>query len=289
MGRQVDAYIGAPIIIVTGVLFVVLVFALGSDLGIHAGRDEVDAREHYEEAKKDALSACVGIDNARLSECLVKAVESAQEQSDSRQDLYAQRDMATYAFVMALTGGLALAITVAGVWYVRATLFETRRIGQSEVRAYLTIRDVRFKIVGADKPIAQIRFRYVNTGSSPARSIRIASAIAINRLPDAPWVEREVIYESPESTQRAMPDIPGNAEEIRKYIFPKIDTTKITNVEPRRNSIEIIAKFSLKWIDVFDDEQGQDIQFLIFADAPLVVGGKGLKLPPYAGAGIVEG
>ena len=118
--------LGAPLWIAVAFSFVVIVFLIGDELGVHSGRDQVTAREHYEQVKQDELSACLGIDGSAARKCVIDAIEAAQEQSDSRQDLYAQQGMAKWAFWMLLLSGAGVSITGVGVYYVALTLSEAR-------------------------------------------------------------------------------------------------------------------------------------------------------------------
>jgi len=99
-----------------------IIYLIGENLGVSAGRDQVTAREHYEKAKKSALDACVDTEPAALTQCVTKAIETAQEQSDSRQDLYAQRDMGRWAFWLLTLTGATLGVTTVGVVLVKRTL-----------------------------------------------------------------------------------------------------------------------------------------------------------------------
>jgi hypothetical protein len=104
---------------------VVLAFAIGGTLGVNSGRDQVSAREHYEHTKQDNLRACIGREGAAAVECVSEAIEAAQDQSDARQDLYAQQDMSKWAFWMVIVSGLTVGITAVGVWFVKRTLDAT--------------------------------------------------------------------------------------------------------------------------------------------------------------------
>jgi len=105
--------------------FACIVYATGRTLGVEAGRNEVSAREHYEREKKSALSACTGAVGSAAIECATKAIESAQRQSETRQDLYAQQDAARWNWWSMLAAWVALAVTALGVFFVKRTLDAT--------------------------------------------------------------------------------------------------------------------------------------------------------------------
>lgn len=89
------------------------------------------------------------MDERAARKCVVDAIEASQEKSDSRQDLYAQQDMALWAFLMMLISGATVFVTGVGVYYVRETLtatrsavqaahdavIETSRIGDAQIKA----------------------------------------------------------------------------------------------------------------------------------------------------------
>ncbi|MGR3437982.1 hypothetical protein [Salipiger abyssi] len=102
-----------------------MIYATGWTFGVDAGRDEVTAREHYEQIKRYELDSCSNLMGPALAECVTKAIESAQGQSESRQDLYAQKDMAKYTFWVLLATCLTVGITGVGVYFVKRTLDAT--------------------------------------------------------------------------------------------------------------------------------------------------------------------
>lgn len=127
-------------VIICGVA--VLIYATGRSVGMDVGRNEVSARQHYEETKGGALAACVGLKSATLRECVIEAVEAAQHESESRQDLYAQQDMSKWAFWMMIISGLTFLVTGLGIVWIRDTLIETRRAVSAADDAVIVTREV---------------------------------------------------------------------------------------------------------------------------------------------------
>lgn len=176
-------------VIIAGVA--IIVYATGRTAGVDIGRDEISAREHYESIKDSALAACVDTEPTALRECVIEASEAAQNQSESRQDLYAQQDMSRWAFWMMIISGFTFLVTGLGIVWIRDTLVETRKavrsaddavnvtreIGEKQVRAYLSIRDG--KIVSKGENPKQNSFFFAaewkNYGQSPAfiKEIRV--------------------------------------------------------------------------------------------------------------------
>lgn len=190
---------------------VILAYATGWTFGTDVGRDQVTAQQHYEAAKQDALQACAGRIGRAAVECGAKAAEAAQDQSIARQDLYAQQDMAKWAFWMLLASTITLGVSVAGVWFVKrtldATLVAVRDTGaatramrianviarksqasnlaanKAQVRAYLSL--VKLRIEDGEKGQV-LHYEIVNSGQSPARATDIYWIIARQDFPHLP-------------------------------------------------------------------------------------------------------
>lgn len=185
---------------------VVLAFAIGGTLGVNSGRDQVSAREHYENTKQDNLRACVGREGPAAVECVSEAIEAAQEQSDSRQDLYAQRDMSRWAFWLLILTGITVAITAVGVWFVKRTLEATLEAVEDTGKATKAMTRQNELMEAAQRPyvvvecgkspttaderghIMPVEYRYANFGGTPAQIIWQAHRVVVleepNRLPE---------------------------------------------------------------------------------------------------------
>lgn len=104
---------------------VALIYATGLTFGIGAGRDELSSRELYQAEKDRAVYSCTALPPSSIPACLEEALEGAQAASDSRQDLFAQKDMARYSLWMVVAAFLSLGITAVGVYFVKRTLDAT--------------------------------------------------------------------------------------------------------------------------------------------------------------------
>lgn len=183
----------------------VVIYAIGRAAGVDIGRNEVTARQHYDAVKNSALAACVDTEPAALRECVLEAVEAAQIQSESRQNLYAQQDMSRWAFAMVVISGLTLFITGLGIVWIRDTLLETRKavkaaddavtvtreVGHAQIRPWVNISDVEV----VDGPFAydstsphlskafvvNFVFKIKNHGASPANKLKVF-AIGAKRI-----------------------------------------------------------------------------------------------------------
>ncbi len=189
--------------------FAVLIYATGRSVGVDVGRNEVSARQHYKETKDGALAACIGFKSVALRECVIEAVETAQHQSESRQDLYAQQDMSKWAFWMMIVSGLTLFVTGLGIVWIRDTLTETRRavraaddavtvtreIGETQTRAYVHVESAEVRWLNSLGQFAGTSRQDVmciittirNTGSTPARWHEIEGIVQVmERTQDRP-------------------------------------------------------------------------------------------------------
>lgn len=136
-----DTNVGALLGAIALLGSVVLAFGIGTTLGVNSGRDEVSAQEHYRSAKQDNLQACSGREGAAAIKCVSEAIEAAQHQSDSRQDLYAQQDMSRWAFWLLVLTVLTFGVTAIGVWFVKQTLDATLAAVEDTERATLAMNE----------------------------------------------------------------------------------------------------------------------------------------------------
>ncbi|MAN45224.1 MAG: hypothetical protein CMF04_03335 [Hyphomonas sp.] len=102
------------------------------------------------------------------------------------QDLYAQRQMAKWAFWMLFVSAVGVLVGAVGLIFLKGTLDAardtnqsaldsirvTREIGQAQVRAYLSFMEPAFHL----SPKIRISFFAKNSGQSPARHLRVTEA-----------------------------------------------------------------------------------------------------------------
>jgi hypothetical protein len=205
-GKRAQDLVAAGLCTVALLAAVILAFAIGNASGVNGGREQVSAREHYEHTKQDNLRACIGREGAAAVECVSEAIEAAQQQSDSRQDLYAQRDMSRWAFWLLILTAITVAITAVGVWFVKRTLEATLEAVEDTGKATEAMQDANKIAREAQRPWLSVRAHlsssfepgqthegvdgfYVNVageiknhGDSPATDIHIIVEI---RLPPA--------------------------------------------------------------------------------------------------------
>jgi hypothetical protein len=170
---------------------VILVYAVGQNFGVSAGRNEVTAREHYEDVKQDNLRACFRMNGVAATECVTKTIEAAQDKSDSRQDLFAQRDMANFTFWMLILSVCTFVVTGLGVWLVKRTLdtninflTESRNatlamegqvhLMQAAQRAWVVIEPEILEVIVREDGIRMITcaIHFRNNGKTVARDVK---------------------------------------------------------------------------------------------------------------------
>lgn len=118
-------------------------------------------------------STCVMGDVGAYAKCVDEIVKAANEAQTAQRDLAAQRSMALWAAAMFWATFGTVVVAAIGIYYVRNTLLESRRIGQAQVRAYLADDGFNVSWANADdgRPtVENIEAIWKNTGLSPALS-----------------------------------------------------------------------------------------------------------------------
>lgn len=131
----------------------------------------------YSQLIERITSELVGIKGAiRDLQAEENAADRAADKEGKKRDLDAQEAMAFWAKWMFWATVCTVIVGIGGIVYVRLALLETRRLGQTEIRAYLTITDMTVQIDDLQPPAKMFapsfKFKVRNTGNSPARNIR---------------------------------------------------------------------------------------------------------------------
>jgi hypothetical protein len=189
-------------------------YATGQASGVDRGRNEATTRTHYDGEKKTAAAACKGLTAAPALACISTAIDTARENSEARQGLYAQQDAARWSFWAMIGGWASLMIAAVGVWFVKRTLdatleavkeanfateaaqrsvAETTRIGEAQSRAYLTVVQAEFYVDRAPRnhpglPNFELILHFHNSGQTPAVNVSYYCTSLV-----APWVDRSVL------------------------------------------------------------------------------------------------
>ncbi|QDC02155.1 hypothetical protein FGU64_17900 [Mesorhizobium sp. 8] len=115
-------------------------------------------------------NTCADFTPSVYVECASQIIRSTEETTAAQYGLAAQRSMVLWAAAMFwATVGTAF-IAAIGIYYVRNTLLETRRIGQAQVRAYLGDDSAKFEWDDSTKRprVSNIEVSWKNFGQSPA-------------------------------------------------------------------------------------------------------------------------
>ncbi|MDF1717439.1 MAG: hypothetical protein P1U75_12320 [Antarcticimicrobium sp.] len=144
-------------------------------------RAEQNSSGYVSSAEKRVDEACGGLSGGDLIACVQQEVEATNEHKRSEYDLTAQQDMDDWSFWLLWVSVSSVAVSTLAVILVwrtldvtRETLIatqdmarDTREIGEAQVRAYLTARQVQ---VACDAQHSCLSFRcnVSNHGQSPA-------------------------------------------------------------------------------------------------------------------------
>lgn len=201
------------------------------------------ASKYYSERTDDGAAdedCAAKPEYASIKECVERQANAAREAKKGEYDLAAQQEMA-YWTPWAFLGSVVTAfIALIGVAYVHETLLETRRIGQAQVKAYLTVTGGSYEIWGNDLRI-EIFIR--NVGASPAKSVH-SKTIATISLQDDSRID---------ITTRWCSDIPSQGDGI------VMGTLNAPNDQGSKRFFEYVGRrlgFGIEgvvvWNDVFD-------------------------------------
>jgi hypothetical protein len=138
---------------------------------------------------QDSLKSIAANEAANQNAQNDQAVRDSQNYSLSVQDLQAQQDMAKYArftFATACIGLFVSVITIAllgfSVCQTRVIIKQTRRLGEAQVRAYLSVTDPKCSLAKDGTIKAAISGR--NFGNSPAADVQVMLCISVESLGD---------------------------------------------------------------------------------------------------------
>ena len=172
----------AAFIVVLVVLFTVIVWDLAASNAEYRQSAENQAKEYADRAHERIAGTCIDLVQPAYAECVRQIIAATYEAQTAQHDLAAQRSMALWAAAMFWATLATVVVGAIGIYYVRNTLLEARRIGQAETRAYLVLCSP--EIFHATSTFA---FRPIirNTGSSPARNVALVVELIAKPTPNA--------------------------------------------------------------------------------------------------------
>ncbi|MGJ8589421.1 MAG: hypothetical protein ACSHXW_14820 [Yoonia sp.] len=246
-------------------------YQLGRGIGELRGKGEAQAQNHAEHTSEQIQRACLGLDTVPQADCINAIIASSNENQRAENDLIAQTEMSTWAFWMLWTTIFMALVTAGGVYFVWRTLeatrqmaAETTRIGEAQVRAYITIEATTVTPTinpAGDYVDWQLWVEIRNTGQSPARKI----TIDIDR-----WFGNEV-------GDAYCPDLASGISGVLqpRFITP-IDSLKF---HPRNNTqVKIGITAVVKFEDVFCDSGEFREEIAHFVGFAELVSGTSCKL-----------
>jgi len=189
--------------------------------------------------------------NAALRELVSeeRAAQSKEPSQTDKSDLEAQQAMAVWAQAMFWATLATVFVAIVGVIYVRRTLLESRRIGQSEVRAYLYCSGGHY-IAGRSR--LDVRIAIENMGGSPSPSCIIKIRVLAVTIKGDTYVGPPVI---PTEYKTATP-IPVHKVAEGSYLtFRSGDISDAMLARYHSGIAELVAECLLEWTDVFGDSQ----------------------------------
>lgn len=238
-----------------------MIWSISANYTKRALDTQAQASQYRENAAERVNRACVGRAGSGLLECVTQQIEATREHEQSEYDLQAQQDMSDWAFWMMLLATGSLTLGVVGVWYVRetlratregtsATITEARRIGEAQVRCYLSITNVTMTIHkdGLIDFIAEA----ANSGQSPAKNVKLLYLVTAHALRSE--VRQEIAGDV--SGNKGIFTIRANST----FAFPGQTCTEglnsdlLSDVISGSGRVSIRIELLLQWRDVFGVE-----------------------------------
>jgi len=164
----------APIAL--GAIFAALIVFSSYQFGRDSGLLETEPHQHSnayndrsdEQIKGDCIASATVESAIKCVTEQKNRTNQANQEHRTNHDLTAQRAMAKYAWWMIVVTFGTLLTAAAGIYYLRDTLKETRRIGETQTRAYVHAKDAEIKST-YDGTFDKIILTVENVGETPAK------------------------------------------------------------------------------------------------------------------------
>ena len=202
---------------------------------------------------------------------------SAEERLQASRDLNAQESMALWSMWMFIVAAASTVLTAVGIILIWRTLIytrdaaksaadavdearnataaaessvlETRRIGEAQVRAYLSIISGTFRI--ADSAVL-IKLNFANTGHSPNLNGQARISIVTQNTKYVPGSAEQLIYFSQEE-ERWFPSIaPAGETEVEFMMNEKLFDPKALALL-HSGDASVYCDCMVQWLDVFEE------------------------------------
>jgi len=239
-------------------------------------KHRLEAQHHaseYAAKSQESIEQCTALVNgADIAECVSQVVSASREHERGERDLGAQRDMAQWTWWLLVASWLGLGITLAGVIYVALTLQATRdavaaanrtadeakRIGEAQVRAYLSCVSARFKI---DRHCLYIFINLRNYGQSPSFGCEVNGELRV-------WHyvrigQRKFDVDSSKCLFEGIgPMISAGAEGEAVVVISNVEIGDEYHDGILANTMNIIIGGTIKWADVFDTKSAVNFSLI---------------------------
>lgn len=164
----------ALIAIVITCFLLVLSYQFGRDTGLLETEPHEHSNAYTDRTDKESKGICLTKSTVISAiDCMTNQKNQNHKANDEHRashDLTAQRSMARYAWWMIIITFGTLLTTGAGIYYLRNTLIETRKIGQAQSRAYVAISEFKVSVSSAK---IHIVCEIGNLGQTPSRKTEI--------------------------------------------------------------------------------------------------------------------
>lgn len=227
--------------------------------GRQSARQSYNAERSAADATQRDYQKCAAKPTTREAiECYRAARRASDETYRSYSDLDAQWQSADWTKATAWTsnilGFFSLVVAASGVVWVRWTLLETRRLGKSQIRAYLHVTGVRLFNVNTNG-LSKFALSYKNYGQSPARNIVINTKVSFAH---GPLGESEHSFQK---TEHGFDLAPGQKRQMDGDAFLDAHGGIRRALESRIMHMYIYGRIS--YVDVFEDNQWTDFRLML--------------------------
>jgi hypothetical protein len=145
---------------------------------------------YYSERTSEQIKErCTAANPVPFQKCVEEIVTASHENQRDEADLIAQRQMAQWAYAVAVIGGLSIVLTVFGIWFVRGNLIAMQAQTQlaretmvAQTRPWLKFESVNLQKMWIDEAHVhvQVEFAVKNGGHSPALEVLVNPRLTID-------------------------------------------------------------------------------------------------------------
>jgi hypothetical protein len=282
--RRIAKIVGAATAALMGCLSILAFgYALGSSGGYYDAQADGYAQQ-IGKAADDRLQRCFGQvePGASLRECVEQAVATTREEQRSEQDLSAQRQMAQWAFWLLIATIAQMPLTALGLILLLWTIRQGREaldLQKSGNRPWLTFRNLKVHRINMIRPTeahegedwiiaAVIEVEIVNSGSTPAKDIRVIAHVIEDPLSTESEAEVEFWAKGQIEINRGFPlgILPPEGTGLYKYAVPRCVPYYVEGGAERRDIFPGVA-LAMIYRGMDDEVRRQTVQVFRLSNA----------------------